>query len=395
MKSQSKIEPSFLMASPSRASVRSRSFGRALGAIMVIAVTVAVTAQAQVPPEIAFQLRTIGNGVCVPETAKIYKPLQAKAPYPGVTVVRDIPYGPDPRTIMDVFSPEKGGGNRPVLIFVSGGQGNKIEAPPDGGAFYDNIMLWAVKSGMTGVNMQRRGGLNGAGMAWDEPAKDVGSVVDWVRKNITKYKGNPNRIFLWSSSAGNGPVSTYASHPEISGANGEAVKGVILMSAPNFNILPETVAAQPRQGGPGGDAASVAARGALGTNCGRPSAEARGGTGPGGPGGRQGAGGGAAAGRGGRGGVPTNPVDPATQLARSNLPGLAKGKTAVFLGWGELDPPNIVTFDEALKNAICKAGRCPTTAFFKDHSHMSLVFSPNTADNSVTGPVLKWMKSVK
>ena len=364
------------------------NFWRAIGVVIVIAVIAviairgAVTAQAQVPPDIAAQLRAIGNGVCVPETAKIYKPLQPKSPYPGVTVVRDITYGPDPRTIMDVFAPEKGGGNRPVLIFISGGQGNKIEAPPDGDAFYDNIMLWAVKSGMTGVNMQRRGGLIGAGMAWDEPAKDVGVVVDWVRKNIKQYKGNPNRIFLWSSSAGNGPVSTYAAHPEISGANGEAVKGVILMSAPNFNILPETVAAPPRQGGSDANAAAAAAgSGALGTNCGRPPAEARGGSG-GGRGGR-------------RGGVPAEPVDPATQLARSNLPGLAKGKTAVFLGWGELDPPNIITFDEALKNALCKAGRCPTTAFFKDHSHMSLVFSPNTADNSVTGPILTWMKSVK
>ena len=67
----------------------------------------------------------------------------------------------------------------------------------------------------------------------------------------------------------------------------------------------------------------------------------------------------------------------------------------MYLAWGELDPPNIITFDEALKNALCKAGRCPTTGFFKDHSHMSLVFSPNTADDSVTGPILKWMKSVK
>ena len=365
-----------------------RNLWRSIGVFTVITVLGGVTAQAQVPPDIAAQLRAIGTGVCVPETAKIYKPLQQKAPYSGVTVVRDISYGPDPRTIMDVFAPEKGGGNRPVLIFVSGGQGNKIEGPPDGDAFYDNIMLWAVKNGMTGVNMQRRGGLNGASMAWDEPAKDVGSVVDWVRKNIAKYKGNPNRIFLWSSSAGNGPVSTYAAHPEISGANGEAVKGVILMSAPNFNILPETVAAPPRQGGPGAIAEAAAAasagRGALGTNCGRPPAEARGGAGAG-PG----------AGRGGRGGAPVAPVDPATQLARSNLPGLAKGKTAVFLAWGELDPPNIITFDEALKNALCKAGRCPAAAFLKDHSHMSLVFSPNTADNSVTGPILKWIKSVK
>ena len=88
-------------------------------------------------------------------------------------------------------------------------------------------------------------------------------------------------------------------------------------------------------------------------------------------------------------------MDAATQLSRSNLPGLSKGKIAVFLGWGEIDSANIWVFDEALKNALCKAGRCPTSAVFKDHSHVSLVFSPNTKDDSVTGPILKWMKSVK
>jgi triacylglycerol lipase len=367
-------------------------FGTVLFAIIAIAGNIFVcppAAHAQVPADIAMQLRAIGNGVCVPETAKIYKPLQAKAPYPGVTVVRDIAYGSDPRMIMDVFAPEKGGGNRPVLIFVSGGQGNKIEGPPDGDAFYDNVMLWALKNGMTGVNMQRRGGLNGGGLAWDEPAKDVGLVVAWVRANIKKYKGNPNRIFLWSSSAGNGPVSTFAAHPEIAGENGASVKGIVLMSAPNFNILPETGAL------PAGTTATPPVAG-LGTNCGRPPAQPRGGGAA--PGGGGGAGGGGARGAagGGRGGAAAAaPVDPTTQLARSNLPGLSTGKIAVFLGWGEVDPPNIISFDEALKAALCKAGRCPTSAMFKDHSHMSLVFSPNTADTSVTGPILKWMKSVK
>ena len=364
-----------------------QSFGNfrvAIGVILGIVVIGTSTAQAEVPADVAAQLRALGTGVCVPETAKIYKPLlQQKAPYSGVTVVRDISYGPDPRTVMDVFAPEKGGGNRPVLIFVSGGAGNKLEAAPDGDVFYDNIMLWAVKNGMTGVNMQRRGGLTGAGMAWDEPAKDVGVVVDWVRKNIKQYKGNPNRIFLWSSSAGNGPVSTYAAHPEISGENGAALKGVILMSAPAFNIAPETVATPPRGGTPEVNAAAAApARGAIGTNCGRPAGAARGG----GP-----AGGGTA----GRGGAPATPPDPATLLARSNLPGLAKGKPAVYIAWGELDPPNIIAFNEGLKNVLCKVGRCPTVGAFKDHSHMSLVFSPNTKDDSVTGPILKWMKSVK
>jgi hypothetical protein len=357
------------------------SVSHRIAGVLAIFFIATISLQAQVPPDIASQLRAIGNGVCVPETAKIYKPLQEKPPYTGVTVVRDISFGSDPRNIMDVFAAEKGGGNRPVLIYVSGGQGNKIEPPPDGDAFYDNIMLWAVKNGMTGVNMQRRGGLNGGGLAWDEPAKDVGLVVDWVRKNIKKYKGNPDRIFLWSHSAGNGPVSTYVGHPEISGANAPALKGVIFMSAPNFNIQPETVPAPPRgQAPPPG----------LGTNCGRPPAEARGAGGAPGAGARQGGRGG----DGGRGQAPAQP-DQATLLARSNLPGLAHGKTAVFIAWGELDPPNITTFDEALKNALCKEGRCPTTAFVKDHSHMSLVFSPNTKDDSVTGPILKWMKGVK
>ena len=123
--------------------------------------------------------------------------------------------------IMDVFAPEKGGGNRPVLIFVSGGQGNKIEGPPDGDVFYDNIMLWALKNGMTGVNMQRRGGLTAAG--WHGMSRRKTS--DWSSTGsarISRSTKETDRIFLWSSSAGNGPVSTYAAHPEIAGANGAA-----------------------------------------------------------------------------------------------------------------------------------------------------------------------------
>src|SRR5439155_18356266 len=110
---------------------RTTDLGRALSIGIVIALTTTM-AQAQVPPDIAAQLRQIGTGVCVPETAKIYRPLQPTVPYPGVTVVRDISYAPDPRTVMDVFAPEKGGGSRPVLIYVSGGGGDKKVSGPDG-----------------------------------------------------------------------------------------------------------------------------------------------------------------------------------------------------------------------------------------------------------------------
>ena len=87
--------------------------------------------------------------------------------------------------------------------------------------------------------------------------------------------------------------------------------------------------------------------------------------------------------------------DAATQVARSNLPGLVSSRVPFLITTAELDPPGIIAFAETLKDQLCKAGRCPAYLVFKDHSHISEVMSPNTADDSVTGPILKWIKSVK
>jgi hypothetical protein len=323
------------------------------------------TLPAQVPPDIATKLIAIGRGVCVPETAELYAPLQPKPPYTGVKFTRDVSFGPDAKNVLDVAEPEKGGGSRPVLIYLSGGAGNKQQGGPNGEAFYDNIMVWAVKSGMVGVNMQRR-----PGEAWDDPAKDVSLVVQWVNKNIAEHKGNPQRVFAWSQSAGNIPLSTYVSHSEFWGAEGIGLKGVIFMSPPAFDILPVTPT--PVQG---------AAFAPCGSPNGGPAAAPPAGRG-GGPGGR-----GPGAGR--------TPPDPATQLARSNLPGLTNAKIQLMISVAELDPPNIIGFAETLRDELKKANRNVTYVEYKDHSHISEVMSPDTADTSVTGTILKWMKSVK
>ena len=342
--------------------------------LVALAIATAGIASAQVPPEIAKQLVTIGRGVCVPETAQIYRPLHPNPPYSGVSIARDISFGPDPKDVLDVFAPEKGGGSHPVLIYVSGGAGNKLQGGPNGDVFYDNIMLWAVKHGMVGVNMQRH-----PGQAWDDPAKAVSLVVQWVKQNVASHKGNPGRVFIWAQSAGNVPVGTYVGHPELYGPKGVGLKAVVFMSAPGFNILPATPPqVQCGFGGfgnptPGAAAAPPAGRGGPGRGDGK------------GPGGR-----GDGKGKGG----PAQP-DAATQLARSNLPGLIGSKLPLFVSSAELDPPAIIAFAETLKDQLCKAGRCPTYVMFKDHSHISEVMSPDTADNSVTGPILKWMKSVK
>ena len=324
--------------------------------IIATLIGAATVAHAQVPPHIAKQLVAIGRGVCTQETAPLYQPLHSKPPYHGVSITRDISTGSDPKNVVDVFAPEQGGGSRPVLVYVPGGPGNKRLAVPNNDVFYDNIPLWAVKNGMVGVLMQRR-----PGNAWDDPAKDIAKVVQWVDQNVARYHGDPARVFLWAQSAGNVPTGTYVGHPEFYGPKGIGLKGVIFMSPATFNILPAT---PPRTGpnppcGPRADSATAA-----------PQAPAA-------------------------GAAPSAPPDAATQLARSNLPGLIKSKVPFLVSTAELDPPGIIAFAETLKDQLCKAGRCPTYLVFKDHSHISEVMSPNTADDSVTGPILKWIKDVK
>lgn len=340
--------------------------------LLALAIAGAGRLPGQVPPDLAKQLAAIGPGLCFQETAQLYRPLHPNPPYAGVTITRDISFGPDPKNILDLFAPEKGGGSRPVLIYVSGGTGNKRASGPNGEIYYDNIMLWAVKNGMVGVNMQRR-----PGQAWDDPAKDVGLVIQWVSQNIAQHKGNPGRVFVWAQSAGNVPTATYVAHPELWGPKGSGVTGVVFMSPPAFDILPATPPAglggfTPCAPLPGGTAATAPPGQPAAREAGRGDGKGGGGRGKGG-----------------------DPPDAATQLARSNLPGLVKSKASFIVMAAELDPPNIIAFSKTLKDELCKAGRCPAYVFLKAHSHVSEVMAPDTADNGVTGPILKWMKSVK
>ena len=82
-------------------------------------------------------------------------------------------------------------------------------------------------------------------------------------------------------------------------------------------------------------------------------------------------------------------MDPATQLARSNLPGILKVNIPFFLASAELDPPGMTEFNEVLKEQLCKTGHCPTVMVSKDQSHISEVMSVNTSDDSVSGPILE------
>jgi triacylglycerol lipase len=59
----------------------------------------------------------------------------------------------------------------------------------------------------------------------------------------------------------------------------------------------------------------------------------------------------------------------------------------------ELDPPVFVTQADALKAALCEAGRCPTFLRLDGHNHNSGIFSIRTEDRSLSGPLLDFLQA--
>jgi len=300
--------------------------------LAAIALFVAAPTLAQVPPDIAAGIRKIGPVVDSPGTAKLYMPLfkEMKEPYAGVTVKRDIAYGPDLLNRLDIFAPEapQSAGGRMVVIYAHGGRFQGGDKHQPGTIFYDNLMLFLNQHGIVGVNMNYRLAPKNH---WPDAQMDMAAVVRWVKSNIRAYGGDPNRIVLWGQSAGAGLVAGYLSHSEFHGIDGPGVKAAIMLSGSYDNGQ----------------------------------------------------------------GSPYFGNDPRELRERSSVSGLTKINIPLFVSHTEVDLPNAISQAEKLKSAICDVGRCPEYAVFKDHSHMSQVFSVGTPDVSVSGPVLQFLSSMQ
>jgi hypothetical protein len=440
-----------------------------LGLLVVIATAIPAVVEAQVPPLVEAELVKMGRVVDPGCTGKLYRtlfdkndyntywPVDAAMPntkvklYPGVTVTRDVSYGPQPKDLIDIFVSDKGTASRTVFIFIPGGAGNKIEQQAvESNMFYDNIGTWAANNGMIGVTMQRGGTAAG---------QNVALVIEWLQTNVAKYKGNAADMFLMAHSAGTGPLTQYIGRPDLYGLG---VKGAIFMGAhPMIGIggtnrglaggagggagagggrgggaaTPSTATCLANanvQAGPirgpssslpnqGADAAAqrFALAGAspwrwdgkqwMSTGAAAPT-PAAGAAGAGGGAGRGGGGGAGAGGRGGAaGGVPQAGGGPGTILpapAFTVSDGFKSTRAAIALAWGELDidataGAGMPTQSVAIHDELCKlegpkskdgVGHCPTMMWFKGESHMSEVFSFGSIDKVVSDQVLAFVK---
>lgn len=203
--------------------------------LLFVAMILSITAVpgmslAQMSPDIASGIRKIGPIVDVPNTARLYAPLfeQQKEPYPGVTVARDLSYGPEPLNRIDVFtSGPSTQANKTVVMYVHGGGFERGDKRPPGSPFYDNIMLWATRQGMVGVNVDYR---LAPKAVWWAAHDDLAAAVRWVRSNIARYGGDPNRIVLWGQSSGAGLIAGYLAWPRFHASGDDGVRAAVLNS---------------------------------------------------------------------------------------------------------------------------------------------------------------------
>lgn len=313
--------------------------------LILTGVMMTSTAHGEVPENIKNGLSEIGRVVIDPSaTADLYRSLHSAHPTADAQITRDISYGPNPRNMLDVFRPGTAKNKARVLVFVTGGMGDRNESFPNGEPYYDNVMYWATAQQMVAVKVGRRGVFVG-----DENGDDVGTAVRWIHDHIAEYGGDADRVFIWGYSAGAMSLADYLSREQFQAGKGTLVAGAVLMSGP-YNLDPITVPDD------GGLKVRLAKDGPI---------------------------------------LSPPPTDPALVVGKSVVPGMKALTTPLMLLASERDPDLLLNSTLLLNDELNKAGKPHAFKILKYHNHSSEIFSVNTGDTSATAPILEWINSVE
>jgi len=277
----------------------------------------------QIPVSLRDALQALGNVVAPEATAALYAPLGESEPYAGVVVQRDLHYGPDARHLLDVFRPENAIRPAITLVFVHGGAFTRGDRRLGVSPFNDNIALWAARQGWTGVNMTYR---LAPQYAWPSAQHDIALALQWLRANAGVHGVDRSKIVLMGHSAGAAHVAQYLACRQCQPPDGPGIAGAVMLSGIYDPATAENN--PPLRAYFGEDASRFAARSAVGG------------------------------------------------LIASEVP-------QIFAVAGH-DPADFVSQASVIEGALRDAAKPAEIYRLAGHSHMSEIFSINTADTAWT-----------
>ena len=164
---------------------------------------------------------------------------------------------------------------------------------------------------------------------WPAAQLDLATVIEWTKNNIAQYGGDPGQIILSGQSAGAGLVANHVGHRQFHGPDGIGVIAAHFSSGTYEVTGPSAYY---------GD-------------------------------------------------------DPSKFAERSSLPGIVASGLPIMINRAELDPPDIAAQNDKLRDALCAAARCPVFVFSGDHNHNSQLYAVRTDDQTVTGPLLEFIRA--
>jgi triacylglycerol lipase len=155
-------------------------------------------------------------------TQEIYAPLLARQVRDGVAVSRDLPYGPDARHRLDLYRAERAEMPTPVLLVFHGGgfvRGDKQERANAG-------LCFARAGFLTLVPNYRLAPAH----RWPAGAEDVAAALSWALAHAADHGGDPHRIWLLGESAGAAHVAAATLLSRFHPAEGLRIAGAVLVS---------------------------------------------------------------------------------------------------------------------------------------------------------------------
>jgi triacylglycerol lipase len=300
--------------------------------------------QYQIDPAIAAKLRAIGPVVNVGAAAKIFIPLQEKAPKDGVKHTDNLAYGHDPAQKLDVYEPAvRTADPMPVFIYIHGGGFTRGDKARSGSPFYGNLGYWFARHGVVTILANYR---LAPKFKWPTGAKDMAGIIAWTHAHIADYGGNPKRIFLMGESAGAAHVAAYVLEKRFQPLAGPGVAGAILFSGlydPAFEAK-----AAPRFGMVGPGAPNEAYYG----------------------------------------------KDLRHYPMRSALEHITATPLPILIIYNELDPALMQVEAGMMFAALCGHDReCPRLLWVPDHVHGSAMFTINTPDHWLADRLMDFIRA--